>query len=271
MEDHRRNGWFLIGGVPVTAGVTLLVGWVIAVQSHEKVGRPALWSWPSYLAVALAAVGVLLIFAVMNEWWLFSFHSHQHTFENLGPGGGRGSIDGTGYGYGGSASEHLPSDGSITAGRDITAGQDIRTPGEIKAGGSIEAGKAPGASADASAARSHSASGSGTGSKERSTSASSGGVPDFSAELVRFNLIDRDYNDTDAESWIPRIDQWIEDIRIKLEEWNPRQAERFMATSIADAAQGHISRFVGRPDVAKDPNLRRLHVYREHLRQIVDH
>jgi len=130
MEDHRRNGWYLIGGVPMTAGAALFVGWLIAVQSHDQSGRPPLWGWPSILAAVLMVVGFVLIIAVMNDWWPFSFRKNQRTLDNVGPGDGRGAIDGTGHGYGGGE----PASGSIHAGGGIRAGGDISATGDIDAG-----------------------------------------------------------------------------------------------------------------------------------------
>jgi hypothetical protein len=71
MEQHRSSGWYFLGGTPLTAGVGLGVGWFIAVESHATVGRPRLWSAPSYIASGLVVVGMFLIFAVMIEWWPF--------------------------------------------------------------------------------------------------------------------------------------------------------------------------------------------------------
>jgi len=100
--------------------------------------------------------------------------------------------------------------------------------------------------------------------------AESKSVPSFFLERAEFDRIDRDYNEADAANWEPVIDQWIEDVRAKLHQWNPRQAERFMAPSVTTAALGSISQLMGRPDVARDPNLRRLHGYRNRLREIVN-
>jgi hypothetical protein len=116
----------------MTAGAALFVGWLIAVQSHDQSGRPPLWGWPSILAAGLVVVGFVLIIAVMNDWWPFSFRKNQRTLDNLGPGDGRGAIDGTGYGYGGG--DFSPASGSIHAGGGIRVGGDISATGDIEAG-----------------------------------------------------------------------------------------------------------------------------------------
>ncbi len=67
MEEHKRNGWYLLGGLPMTGGVALAVGWLIAVES-AKSPRPQYWEAPAYIAVGLVGVGFLLVLAVMYEW-----------------------------------------------------------------------------------------------------------------------------------------------------------------------------------------------------------
>jgi hypothetical protein len=67
MEEHKRNGWYLLGGVPTTAGVGLAVGWYVAVLSSRAPGKLTFWTLPAYLAAGLITVGVLLVLSVMYE------------------------------------------------------------------------------------------------------------------------------------------------------------------------------------------------------------
>lgn len=94
------------------------------------------------------------------------------------------------------------------------------------------------------------------------------GRPNFGAELRRFHDLDRDYDGSPA--FIAAIDQWIEDVRLKLAAWSPRNAERFAAYSgFTDGAVIGASVFGGRKDVLQDPNLKRLHVHRNKLVEIM--
>jgi hypothetical protein len=96
--------------------------------------------------------------------------------------------------------------------------------------------------------------------------------PSFQTELNRFRTIDRDFDGSDQ--WTPIIDQWIEDVRRKLEAWNPRNAQRFTATSLATmlAVSQVSAEMMGRPDLHNFPELRRLHMARNRLQEIVgDH
>jgi len=94
-------------------------------------------------------------------------------------------------------------------------------------------------------------------------------MPSFDLELGQFRRIDRDYNGDDT-AWTPVIDQWVEDVRSKLETWNPRNAQRFMASSLASfmAVSSVTIPFTGRPDLVDYPELRRLHMHRNRLREI---
>src|SRR5665647_1494948 len=77
MEDHRRSGWYLIGGFPLGAGATLMVTWIVAVATHSEVDKPPLLGWPSYLAAGLIVGGFVLILAVMNDWWPFGWRKRR--------------------------------------------------------------------------------------------------------------------------------------------------------------------------------------------------
>jgi hypothetical protein len=93
--------------------------------------------------------------------------------------------------------------------------------------------------------------------------------PSFTSELRRFSTIDRDYDESDQ--WTPIIDKWIEDVRVKLEGWNPRNAERFMsASTFTNLALTVTAGISGRSDISQYPELRRLHSFRNRLREIVD-
>jgi hypothetical protein len=54
-----------------------MVTWIVAVVTHSKVGKPPLLGWPSYFAAGLVIGGLLLVLAVMNDWWPFTWRKRQ--------------------------------------------------------------------------------------------------------------------------------------------------------------------------------------------------
>jgi len=92
------------------------------------------------------------------------------------------------------------------------------------------------------------------------------GIPSFAAEIQQFGLIERDYDGSDDAK--AEVEEWIEAVRAKLEAWSPRQAKRFITWMFIDNVGPFQLIFQGRGDDLADPHLKRLHVYRQHLRDI---
>ncbi len=91
--------------------------------------------------------------------------------------------------------------------------------------------------------------------------------PNFSAEIHRFAVVDRDYDGSDE--WVDVIDEWIEDVWQKLQDWNPRNAGRFLASPVVgDIGLIITAPLLGRSDLNDYPELRRLHAHRDRLREI---
>jgi hypothetical protein len=70
--EHRRNGWFLLGGSMIAGGVAWLAAWGVAVASAGPPHSLRYWDWPSYAATGVVVAGLLIVFAVMYDWlaWL---------------------------------------------------------------------------------------------------------------------------------------------------------------------------------------------------------
>jgi len=88
-------------------------------------------------------------------------------------------------------------------------------------------------------------------------------IPDFSSEFKRFEQIALYFQPT--EEWENLCHGWIHDVRVKLENWNQRWADRFDAWSPNDAVI-HL----GRPDIDADPTVANLYKYQERLKRILD-
>jgi hypothetical protein len=63
MGDHRRTGWYWLGGIVAGVGGAIFAGWYIAVSSGTT-KRPVL-SAPFFVGVAIVAVGLAILFATM--------------------------------------------------------------------------------------------------------------------------------------------------------------------------------------------------------------
>lgn len=90
-------------------------------------------------------------------------------------------------------------------------------------------------------------------------------VPDFSPEFDRFAQIDLHYQPT--EEWDATCQNWVDDVRSKLEEWNHRFAQRFDAPELSGLGGAVI--WIGRPDIEENPVLEELHMKQSRLRQIL--
>ncbi len=67
------------------------------------------------------------------------------------------------------------------------------------------------------------------------------------------------------------IDEWIDDVHAKLEDWNPRNAQRFVTPAITtDLGLSISGPLMGRSDLNEYPELRRLHGFRNVFRGITD-
>jgi hypothetical protein len=246
MEDHRRNAWYLLGATPLTAGCALAVGWLIAVDSHVIQGRPSYWGVPSYVAMGLIVVGGLIIGLIMTETWPFRFRRAQHEVAEIDLSGIVATYDG----------DIVPrslasSQGSQRRAKNLSevsknpefANDPISGGSEIPVDLSALQPRPLGARAN---------------------------IPDFSSEIRRFQEIDRIYDGSDEAN--QDVDNWIQDVNLKLEAWIPRNAQRFMAggaitTSIAQAITAPLT---GRFDLADNPKLALLHQQRHLLRDIVN-
>jgi hypothetical protein len=95
--------------------------------------------------------------------------------------------------------------------------------------------------------------------------------PDFAAEYERFEVINADYSKT--SDWDQTIDLWIEDVRAKLETWNPRHAQNFIDGDEGDLFPGitrQIMAAAENPDLARNPKLNDLHEMKGRLDRILD-
>ena len=65
--EHRRNGWYLLGGGMIAAGTAWLASWGAAVGSASPPRSLQYWVPASYGAVGLIIAGFLAVFAVMYD------------------------------------------------------------------------------------------------------------------------------------------------------------------------------------------------------------
>jgi hypothetical protein len=74
VEEHRRAGWYGLGGTLSGLGGLWLVGWGVAVLQSSPPHQLHFLVPVTYIAIALLAGGILLVLAVMFDWpvWLVS-------------------------------------------------------------------------------------------------------------------------------------------------------------------------------------------------------
>lgn len=77
MEERRWSGWYILAGGAIAVGGTTAGAWYIAVQSAPAHHRPSFWGPLSYCAVGITAVGILLVIAVMANWWPLGRRSNR--------------------------------------------------------------------------------------------------------------------------------------------------------------------------------------------------
>ena len=68
MLEHRRNGWYLLGGSMIAGGVAWLAAWGVAVASAGPPHSLQFWSAASFVAAGVAIIGSLVVLAVMYDW-----------------------------------------------------------------------------------------------------------------------------------------------------------------------------------------------------------
>lgn len=76
MLEHRRNGWYLLGGSMITGGMAWLAAWGVAVASSSAPNSLHFLDAATYIAAGIVVVGLLVVLAVMYDWltgltWLF--------------------------------------------------------------------------------------------------------------------------------------------------------------------------------------------------------
>ena len=64
MGDHRRNGWYSIGGVTTGVGGAIFAGWYIAVNSAGP--HRGMLAAPTYVALAFFVIGSGIVAATMR-------------------------------------------------------------------------------------------------------------------------------------------------------------------------------------------------------------
>jgi hypothetical protein len=212
MEDHRRNAWYILGGVPLTAGAALAVGWLVAVQNDTAATRPPFWGTASYTAVVLIVFGATAIGLIMTESWPFSFRKFQH-----GDSSTVRRVDG-----------YLPEEEPLLA---KPPGWTITTKASSDAVVKHDGDTVPHPPASReSGRRARNLSDVFKNPEFAHDSASDGSeiavdlsalqpirrpAPDFSPEIRRFREIDRDFDG--SVELIAAVDRWISDVYDKLE------------------------------------------------------
>jgi hypothetical protein len=81
VQEHRRNGWYVLGAAMITAGATWPAAWEVVVDSASPPRSFRYWVPASYITAGLAAAGLLVVLAVMYDWpaklgWL-SLHKSE--------------------------------------------------------------------------------------------------------------------------------------------------------------------------------------------------
>jgi hypothetical protein len=68
VQEHRRNGWYVLGGALMAAGVAWLAAWGVAVGSAKPPGSVQYLVPASYVAIGVVVIGFLVVVAVMYDW-----------------------------------------------------------------------------------------------------------------------------------------------------------------------------------------------------------
>ena len=69
MQEHRRNGWYVLGGAMITLGLGWLGAWGVAVYSSGP-PHPLRYLVPAtYVFAGVALAGILIVLAVMYDWF----------------------------------------------------------------------------------------------------------------------------------------------------------------------------------------------------------
>ena len=92
--------------------------------------------------------------------------------------------------------------------------------------------------------------------------------PSFEEEERSYRRIIRDYDETPEA--IDAVNEWIDHVRSKLEEWNPRGADAFDAGSIFEGFAGAGAALTGQAHHYADEHLRKLSIYHMRLHRIID-
>lgn len=76
VQEHRRNGWYVLGGSMLAGGTAWLAAWGVAVASAGPPHSLQYWVAGSYAAAGVMAGGSLIVLAVMYDWsarlpWLY--------------------------------------------------------------------------------------------------------------------------------------------------------------------------------------------------------
>jgi hypothetical protein len=74
--EHRRNGWYVLGGGMIAGGVAWLAAWGVAVASAGPPHPLRFWDAASYVAAGVGLAGSLVVLTVMYDWlarlpWLY--------------------------------------------------------------------------------------------------------------------------------------------------------------------------------------------------------
>lgn len=68
MQDHRRVGWYTLGGALSALGGAWLVAYLVACLQSSAPHKLHYWVPVTFAAIALVVVGIVIIFAVMYDW-----------------------------------------------------------------------------------------------------------------------------------------------------------------------------------------------------------
>ena len=68
MQEHRRNGWYVLGGSLIAGGTAWLAAWGVAVASAGPSHSLQYWAAASYAAAGVVVTGSLIVLAVMYDW-----------------------------------------------------------------------------------------------------------------------------------------------------------------------------------------------------------
>jgi len=68
--EHRRNGWYVLGGAMIAAGLGWLGAWGAAVGSSGPPHPLRYLVLATYVAAGVALAGVLIVLAVMYDWFV---------------------------------------------------------------------------------------------------------------------------------------------------------------------------------------------------------